>query len=81
MEIKIRIQELTSYEEGLLPFRYLGVPLTAKKLNINHYMPLIDKILNRVRHWTYKLLSMTGRIQPVHCHCHCSILDAVPPHS
>lgn len=65
METKRKIKELTTFEEGLLPFRYLGVPLTTSKLNIKHYLPLNDKILIRVRHWSSKLLSMAGRIHLV----------------
>lgn len=33
---------------GTLPFRYLGVPLASKKLNVNAYLPLIKKITSRV---------------------------------
>ncbi|CAK8539875.1 unnamed protein product [Lathyrus sativus] len=29
--------------------RYLGVPLTSKKLYIHHYMGLIDRIVSRVK--------------------------------
>ncbi|XP_058757586.1 uncharacterized protein LOC131630858 [Vicia villosa] len=60
LETRNKIKELTTYEEGLLPFRYLGVPLITRKLNIKHYLPLIDKILAKVKHWSFKLLSMKG---------------------
>ncbi|KAH1199162.1 putative ribonuclease H protein [Glycine max] len=64
---KSKIQQISSYEEGQLPVRYLGVPLTSKKLNIKYYLPLIDKITTRIRHWTSKLLSIAGRVQMVNC--------------
>ncbi|XP_058767357.1 uncharacterized protein LOC131641049 [Vicia villosa] len=48
-----------------LPFRYLGVPLTSKKLTVAHYLPLIDKILSRIQHWSARLLSHAGRVQLV----------------
>ncbi|KAI5445139.1 hypothetical protein KIW84_013408 [Lathyrus oleraceus] len=32
---------MTRFEEGHLPVRYLGVPLSRKKLSINHYFPLV----------------------------------------
>lgn len=47
---KNKIQQISSYEEGQLPVRYLGVPLTSKNLNIKYCMPLIDKIMTRIRH-------------------------------
>ncbi|XP_058740999.1 uncharacterized protein LOC131613336 [Vicia villosa] len=65
IETRNKIKELTTYEEGLLPFRYIGVPLITRKLNIKHYPPLIDKILAKVKHWSSRLLSMAGRMQLV----------------
>lgn len=50
----------TSFDEGLLPMKYLGVPITSKRLNINHYTPLIDKIMNKMKNWTSRLLSYVG---------------------
>jgi hypothetical protein len=57
------IGQATSFAAGSLPFRYLGVPLTSKKLSIHHYMPLIDRIVDRIRNWSAKLLSYAGRLQ------------------
>jgi hypothetical protein len=53
--IKDSILKVTSFAEGSLPFRYLGVPLTSKKLSIHHYMPLVDRIVERMH--------ITGRLQ------------------
>lgn len=61
--IKEEIKHITAFQEGSLPFRYLGVPLTGKKLSVNHYMSLIDKIVARITHWSAKLLSYAGRLQ------------------
>jgi hypothetical protein len=43
------IRRTTSFADGTLPFRYLGVPLTSKKLSIHHYMPLVDRIVDQIR--------------------------------
>ncbi|WMV25639.1 hypothetical protein MTR67_019024 [Solanum verrucosum] len=32
------------YVAGVQPFRYLGVPLVSKKLSVNQFLPLIEKI-------------------------------------
>ncbi|XP_058727119.1 uncharacterized protein LOC131598546 [Vicia villosa] len=61
-ETKDSIVQLTGFAEGQLPMKYLGVPITSKRLSINHYLPLIDKIMNRITHWTAKLLSYSGRL-------------------
>ncbi|XP_058741823.1 uncharacterized protein LOC131614222 [Vicia villosa] len=61
--VKSMIMNLSGFREGSLPFRYLGVPLSSKKLNIFHYLGLVDKIVCRIRHWTARFLSYAGRLQ------------------
>ncbi|XP_058734147.1 uncharacterized protein LOC131605864 [Vicia villosa] len=60
-----RLHKITGFKEGVFPVKYLRVPLTCKRLTIQHYLPLIDKILARIHHWTAKLLTYAGRIQLV----------------
>lgn len=50
VEVKQDILDSTGFNEGQLLFRYLGVPLTNKKLSLNHYLPLIEKILSKIHH-------------------------------
>lgn len=65
----IKIEEQTDIlqefgmAQGELPFKYLGVPLSTKKLTVVQCQPLIKKILDRVECWSSKLLSYAGRIQ------------------
>lgn len=49
--------------QGSFPVRYLGVPLTTKKLRKQDYQPLLDKIHSRFTSWTVKHLSFAGRLQ------------------
>ncbi|XP_058754826.1 uncharacterized protein LOC131627957 [Vicia villosa] len=64
-DTKNHIRNITGFGMGEFPVKYLDVPLTSKKLTINHYMPLIEKIVSRINHWTSRLLSYAGRIQLV----------------
>ncbi|XP_056686040.1 uncharacterized protein [Spinacia oleracea] len=48
--------------EACLPFRYLGVPLSSKKLSYPQCKPLEDKILARTKVWSAKFLSYAGRL-------------------
>lgn len=48
---------------GTLPVRYLGLPLMSRKLKINEYSPLLDKIKGKFRSWAVKSLSFAGRVQ------------------
>lgn len=43
--------------------RYLGVPLTTKKLRKQDYQLLLDKLHARFSSWTVKHLSFAGRLQ------------------
>lgn len=54
---------ITRFVEGKLPVKYLGVPLTTRKLTIRLCQPLIDKITARIRHWSSKLLTYAGKMQ------------------
>nr|XP_009770787.1 PREDICTED: uncharacterized protein LOC104221414 [Nicotiana sylvestris] len=60
---KQAILNTLGFEEGTLPFRYLGVPLSSKKLTLQQCWPLIEKITDRVRCWSARLLSYSGRLQ------------------
>lgn len=51
------------FAKGELPFRYLGVPLSTKKLSVIQCQPLIRKILQRIDAWSTKFLSYAGRVQ------------------
>lgn len=48
---------------GNLPVKYLGVPLSTRKLNVMQCQPPIKKIMARVESWSAKFLSYAGRIQ------------------
>lgn len=55
--------ETLGFTKGSFPFRYLGLPLTHKKLKKSEYSPLLDSISSRFNHWTTKMLSFAGRLQ------------------
>nr|XP_009767062.1 PREDICTED: uncharacterized protein LOC104218307 [Nicotiana sylvestris] len=48
-----------------LPFKYLGVPLSTKKMSIMQWQPLIDKMTSRISSWTVRNRSYVRRIQLV----------------
>ncbi|XP_059295552.1 uncharacterized protein LOC132048888 [Lycium ferocissimum] len=62
---ELRTGPLTAmqFQLGELPFKYLGVPLSSRKLNISQCLPLVDKIIARVKCCTSKFLSYGGRLQ------------------
>nr|XP_016488098.1 PREDICTED: uncharacterized protein LOC107808123 [Nicotiana tabacum] len=62
-EFKEMILQEMKFTLGELPFKYLGVPLSSKKLSIQKWMPLIEKITARHNCWIAKFLSYSGRFQ------------------
>ncbi|XP_042472038.1 uncharacterized protein LOC122054661 [Zingiber officinale] len=46
--VKGRLLQITGFQEGTFPFRYLGIPLAAEKLQIANYDPLLEAITNKI---------------------------------
>ena len=57
-----QIRTLTEFQEGTLPFRYLGVPITASKLSKVECILLVEKIAKKIHIWAMKSISYAGRI-------------------
>lgn len=55
------LQEL-GFSEGILPIRYLGLPLIASKLSVRDCKPILDKIRSRITSWSARLLTYAGRV-------------------
>lgn len=62
-EFRNHILDELHFSLGSLPFKYLGVHLSATKLTINQCMPLVVKMVAMVRRWSSKFLSYTCRLQ------------------
>lgn len=62
-DTRIALQDQFHMEVGLLPVRYLGLPLLKKRMGKSDYQPLIEKIKKRISLWTNRFLSMAGRLQ------------------
>ncbi|XP_019241332.1 PREDICTED: uncharacterized protein LOC109221313 [Nicotiana attenuata] len=56
-EIQDSILSHLGFVHGTLPFKYMGVPLSTKKITLLQWQPLIEKFTARVTSWTAKKLS------------------------
>lgn len=54
---------LFGYHIGVLPIRYLGLPLSLKKLSYSMRIPLIEKIRAKIKGWKSSLLSYVNLLQ------------------
>ncbi|GJW67965.1 RNA-directed DNA polymerase, eukaryota, reverse transcriptase zinc-binding domain protein [Tanacetum coccineum] len=66
------ILDIMPFKVEKLPIRYLGVPLTSKRIRIKECKSLIDKVESRVFNWKNKCLSYAGRLMLV-----ASILESI----
>lgn len=62
-EEEVRILSNFSFAKGVLPIRYLGLPLMTKAMRKQDYFPLVEKIRCRISTLTSKFLSYAGRLQ------------------
>ncbi|KAL0294111.1 UNVERIFIED_CONTAM: hypothetical protein Sangu_3225100 [Sesamum angustifolium] len=58
-----QILDYLGFQEGSLPVKYLGIPLTSSRLTIADCRPLIDKVDARLAGWNNQILSYAGRLQ------------------
>lgn len=54
---------IVGVKRGTLPIRYLGVPLTCKKLSKKECQPLLEKFTVSISSWSSRFLSYAGRLQ------------------
>lgn len=60
-DIDMLQEQLPCNLEGF-PFKYLGLPLTLKKLTRAQLQPLIDKLADRLPGWRADLMTRAGRV-------------------
>ncbi|XP_074267057.1 uncharacterized protein LOC141590359 [Silene latifolia] len=60
--VKHDILQVSGFIEWTTPFKYLGVPIVAGRLSIQHCAVLIDRITNRIRSFGSRKLSYSGRL-------------------
>ncbi|GKF40888.1 putative reverse transcriptase domain, reverse transcriptase zinc-binding domain protein, partial [Tanacetum coccineum] len=60
--IKYAILHIMPFEEGLLPVKYLGVPLVSSRLVFKDCKELIECVESRINDWKNKALSFAGRL-------------------
>ncbi|GJV99694.1 putative RNA-directed DNA polymerase [Tanacetum coccineum] len=61
--IKASILNSMPFVEGVLPVRYLGVPLISSRLLYYDCIILVETLESRVNDWRNKFVSLAGRLQ------------------
>ncbi|XP_056862259.1 uncharacterized protein LOC130509951 [Raphanus sativus] len=71
-EEKGRILMNFPFAEGVLPVRYLGLPLMTQAMRRQDYMSLVEKVRGKISTWTCKFLSYARRLQLI-----CAVLMSI----
>ncbi|GKD62458.1 hypothetical protein Tco_1299967 [Tanacetum coccineum] len=61
--VKADIGLVMPFKEGVLPIKYLGVPLVSKRITDRDCKVMVEVIRKRVGDWRNKSLSFAGRLQ------------------
>lgn len=64
-DVSSQIVNEIGIQKGCFPFRYLGVPLTTRKLSFADCKPLIERTISTIKSWSTRFLSYAGRLQLV----------------
>ena len=67
------IQAVMGCQQTSFPVTYLGMPLTLKRPNKQLFVPLAERVEQRLQGWQSKMLSRGGRRELVH-----SVLSTIP---
>ena len=59
------IQSLLSCEIMNFPCKYLGLPLSLRKLTKEQFQPIIDRIVDQLPSWKVDLMTRAGRVVQV----------------
>ncbi|XP_035834035.1 uncharacterized protein LOC118482599 [Helianthus annuus] len=62
-ELRKEILNVLPFKVGQFPMKYLGIPLSSKRLYQADCKVLIDKVKNRISDWKVKFLSFAGKVQ------------------
>ncbi|KNA11184.1 hypothetical protein SOVF_137540, partial [Spinacia oleracea] len=64
-ELVKEISQISGFGVGVLPFKYLGVPVSPWKLKAGDCDMVVDKMIARIKVWSSRHLSFAGRSQLV----------------
>ena len=58
--------DLSGFKMGTFPTRYLGLPLSPKRISAATMQPFLERITSKLHSWTVKLLSFVGKVKMIY---------------
>jgi hypothetical protein len=59
---KTSIANMLNCARGVLPFKYLGFPISNRKLKVEAFSDIVDKMRRKLQPWKGKHLTSGGRL-------------------
>lgn len=56
------VEQTTGFSQGRFPFTYLGVPIGPGRRCVEHFRPIVERIMGKAQGWQARLLSGAGRL-------------------
>uniref|UniRef100_A0A803QBL0 Reverse transcriptase zinc-binding domain-containing protein n=1 Tax=Cannabis sativa TaxID=3483 RepID=A0A803QBL0_CANSA len=56
-----RVLDVSGFQRGEIPFTYLGIPISPKRLSPKECSTLVEKMTQRIRAWSTRHISFAGR--------------------
>ncbi|WZZ89725.1 hypothetical protein YC2023_118304 [Brassica napus] len=60
------LSDLSGFQRGEFPTRYLGLPLSPKRISAATLQPFVDRITSKLHSWTVKFLSFAGKVKMIY---------------
>ena len=60
------LSDLAGFKKGAFPTRYLGLPLSPKKISWATLQPFLERIMSKLHSWTVKTLSFAGKVTMIY---------------
>ncbi|XP_074305790.1 uncharacterized protein LOC141641011 [Silene latifolia] len=61
-EDRLYVMRVSGFREGTFPFRYLGIPISYKRMAARDCSRLVERVVMRIRGWGARKLSSAGRL-------------------
>lgn len=62
LKLQQRCLAISGFQEGTLPFKYLGVPIVSSRLTKMECRSLLDKMNTQIQVWSSRNISYAGRV-------------------
>ncbi|XP_018443605.1 uncharacterized protein LOC108815528 [Raphanus sativus] len=60
------LSDLSGFRRSEFPTRYLGLPLSPKRISAATLQPFVDRITSKLHSWTVKFLSFAGKVTMIY---------------